>query len=93
MIRKCLNLPSPKTCILAFNTVVTLILEYASQVRCPHTKRFVDKLENFQRCAVKWVYKIPKYSSVPDIMGANKIRTPFSRREQLDLKFPVNTLL
>ena len=52
MIRRCLFNASSKTKMLAFNTVVRPVLEYASQVWSPHTKGLQDKLETIQRRAV-----------------------------------------
>lgn len=100
MLRRCLNYASPKTAILAFNTVVRPILEYASQVWSPYTQCRSDDLERIQRRAVRWAFKIPKFCSVSDIndknnkfisvsdiMDKNNISTLSSRRDKLDLTF------
>ena len=95
MLRRCLNMASSKTSMLAFNSVVRPILEYASQVWSPNTKVLVDELEKIQRRAVRWAFRIPKfnnvtefkYNSVTEKMNSNDISTLCSRREKLDLNF------
>ncbi|KAF6019972.1 CPS1 [Bugula neritina] len=57
MIGRCLFSASTKTKMIAFNTVVWPVLEYASQVWSPYIKTLIDKVETVQRRAVnlKWI--------------------------------------
>ena len=59
---------SMKTKILAFNTVVREVIEYASQVWSPYTVVLLDKLETIQRQAVRWVSKLNQTDSVSECM-------------------------
>ena len=59
---------SMKTKILAFNTVVREVIEYASQVWSPYTVVLLDKLETIQRQAVRWVSKLNQTDSVSKCM-------------------------
>ncbi|KAF6039691.1 hypothetical protein EB796_002001 [Bugula neritina] len=53
-IGRCLFTASTETKMIAFNTVVRPVLEYASQVWSPYIKILIDKVETVLRWAVKW---------------------------------------
>jgi len=73
MIRRCLFSASTKTKMIAFNTVVWPVLEYASQVWSPYIKTIIDKVETVQRRAVKWAYRLGPVESVSECMIKNNI--------------------
>lgn len=87
MIRRCLFNASSKTKMLAFNTVVRPVLEYASQVWSPHTKGLQDKLETIQRRAVRWAFRLEPLDSVTECMTSNDVVVLGARRQELDLNF------
>ena len=72
--------------LIAFNTVVRPVLEYASQVWSPHTRKLIEKLETIQRWAVRWIFKLKILDSVTDCMLENGIEELEIRRQELDLK-------
>ena len=59
--------------MLAFNTVVRPVLEYASQVWSPHTKGLQDKLKTIQRRAVRWAFRLEPLDSVTECMTSNDV--------------------
>ncbi len=73
--------------MIAFNTVVRPVLEYASQVWSPHTKALIDQIERIQRRAVRWIFRLEKLDSVSDCMEANSVAKLEKRRQDLDLTF------
>jgi len=73
MIGRCLFSASTDTKMIAFNTVVRPVLEYASQVWPPYIKTLIDKVETFQRRAVKWAYRLGPVESVSECMIKNNI--------------------
>ena len=87
MLRRCLNGASSKTQLLAFNTVVRPILEYACQVWSPHQSGLCERLEKILRRAVRWAYRILKYESVTDVMERHGISSLSCRRQILDKTF------
>ena len=89
MLRRCLSDADPKTCMLAYNSIVRPTLEYASQVWSPHTKCLSEKLEKIQRRAIRWAYRISRMDSVCDEMSNHDILSLSDRRDELDLRFLV----
>jgi len=87
MIRRCLFSASTKTKMIAFNTVVWPVLEYASQVWSPYIKTIIDKVETVQRRAVKWAYRLGPVESVSECMIKNNIEQLKEKRQHLDLNF------
>lgn len=87
MLMRCLHYAPSKIKLLAFNTVVRPIMEYASQVWSPHTKTHSDKLEVILRRAVRWAFHLGRRDSVTDKMTLNKIQTTSSRRVEHDKSF------
>ena len=87
MLRRSLHGANSKTCMLAFNSVVRPILEYASQVWSPYTKTQAEDLEKIHRRAIRWAFRIPRLSSVSAIMTSNNIVPLSYRRDQLDERF------
>lgn len=87
MMIRCLFNTSFKTKMIAFNTVVRPVLEYASQVWSPHTKALIDQIERIQRRAVRWIFRLEKLDSVSECMEANSVEKLEKRRQDLDLTF------
>jgi len=54
--------------MIAFNTVVRPVLEYASQVWSPYIKTLIDNVETVQRRAVQWSYRLGPVESVSECM-------------------------
>ncbi|KAF6039620.1 hypothetical protein EB796_002080 [Bugula neritina] len=55
--------------MIAFNTVVRPVLEYASQVWPPYIKTLIDKVETVQRRAIKWAYRLgPVHNLSPSML-------------------------
>ena len=67
-------------------SVVRPVLEYASQVWSPHTKKLIQQLETIPRRAVRWIFKLKRLDSVTDCMLENGIEELEIRRQELDLK-------
>lgn len=81
------NSPSPVK-LLAFNTLITPILEYASIVWDPQTKKDINKLERIQRLALRFIYnRYRRHDSPTDLVKLNNIVTLQSRRKIARLKF------
>ncbi|MCG8115263.1 MAG: reverse transcriptase family protein [Candidatus Thiodiazotropha taylori] len=55
---------------LAYNAMVRPRLEYASTVWCPHTKTNIDKVEQVQRRAARWVKR--EYSPLSGVTALQK---------------------
>ena len=87
LIRRCLFNASISTKIVAYNTIVRPLLEYACQVWSPHAKGLTDKLETIQRRGVRWIFRLGPMDSVTECMRVNSIQELKDRREDLDLKF------
>ena len=87
MIRRCLQEANIKTKLLAFNTVVRPILEYATQVWSPGEIGLSRSIEMIQRKAVKWVYRMNRRESIELKMEAENVHTLAERRAQHDLLF------
>jgi len=68
MIGRCLFSATTETKMIAFNTVVWPVLEYASQVWSPYIKTLLDNVETVQRQAVKWAYRLGPVESVSECM-------------------------
>ena len=73
MIIRCIFNASFEIKLLAFNTVVRPVLEYASQVWSPHTKQLIEQLETIQRRAVRWIFKFKRLDSMTNCMLENSI--------------------
>ena len=86
MMIRCLFNASTGIKLIAFNTVVRPVLEYASQVWSPHTKQLIEQLETIQRRAVRWMFKLKRLDSVTDCMLDNSIEELEIQRLFLDLK-------
>lgn len=87
MLRRSLYGADSNTCILAYNTVVRPVMEYASQVWSPQTKSLSDSLEKINRRAVRWAYRVPRLGSISELMTNKCILSLSDRRDQLDLRF------
>ena len=87
LIKRCLFDASTKTKLLAFNTIVRPVLEYACQVWSPHIKSLVDKLETVQRRGVRWIFRLKPLDSVSECMRDNNIQQLIERRQDLDYSF------
>jgi len=87
MIRRCLEGANSETKILAFNTVVRPILEYATQVWSLHIKKQVQRLDKIHRRALRWIFRMKKTDCLSDVMKANDIKSLEDRRNDLDIHF------
>ena len=87
MIKRGLRGAPIKTKLIAYNTTVKPILEYASQVWSPYNEYLKLALERVQRDAVRWIYFLGKRESVTDCMERNHILPLSDRRETLDMSF------
>jgi hypothetical protein len=84
MIIRALFYANPKTKLLAYNTCVRSILEYASPVWNSMKQSLVKKLEAVHRRAIRFIYRIPKRDSIADICTANGIPSLADRRASID---------
>jgi len=87
MLRRCLQGAPETTCLLAFNTIVRPILEYASPVWSPFTIGLVRNVDMIQRRAIRWVFSLKKLDSVTESMKEHDIKSLLERRKDLDLMF------
>lgn len=67
-LRRRLRLAPSETKLLAYNTYVRSILEYANVVWFPHTKKLIAKLEGIQRKAVRFIFSKFKLTDSPTEM-------------------------
>ena len=87
MLKRHISLASSQTKLLAFNSIVRTTLEYACQVWSPHKVGLSKLIDNVQRRAVRWIYRLPKICSVTECMCDNGIVSFSLRRIHLDEKF------
>ena len=87
IFKHCLNEASPRTKMIAFNTTVRAILEYATPAWSPNLKCHIDDLDRVHRRSFRWSFHLDKYDSVIDTMIANNINTLLDRRNNIDTKF------
>lgn len=87
MIRRALQEAPVKTKLVAYNTIVRPILEYATQVWSPHNVGLTKSIDMVQRKAIRWIYRLKKFDSVTDCMQANNIISLSDRRSLLDTLF------
>lgn len=74
--------------LLAYNTLIRPLLEYATIVWDPHTKKDINKLEQIQRLAVRFIYnRYRRLDSPTELMKLNNIMTLQARRKIARLKF------
>ena len=78
---------SMKTKILAFNTVVREVIEYASQVWSPQMIGLSNTLEKVQNNALRWIFWLRKIDSITLCRDANNIPSLSSRRTELDITY------
>lgn len=76
-----------KTKLLAFNSMVKPILEYASQVWSPHTIGLSNILEKVQNNALRWIFWLNKRDSITECRERNEILSLSDRRDELDTLF------
>ena len=87
MLKRHISHASSQTKLLAFNSIVRTTLEYACQVWSPYKKGLSKLIDNVQRKAVRWIYRLPRICSVTECMCNHGI-VPFSiRRLHLDETF------
>ena len=60
MLKRHISLASSQTKLLAFNSIVRTTLEYACQVWSLHKVGLSKLIDNGQRRAVSWIYRLPK---------------------------------
>ena len=70
--------------LLAFKTIVTLGLEYASQVWWPHTKRKVDKQSSAE--TTRLTFWLGLLNSVSNCAKRNGFTELIDRTQESDLK-------
>ena len=87
MIRRCLHTADSKTKLLAFNTVVRPILEYATQVWSPREVGLTKSIDTIHGKAIRWVYLMTKRDSVTEQMKSKNIQSLVDRRDDQDLMF------
>lgn len=74
--------------LLAYNTLIRPRLEYACIVWDPFTKKDINKLEQIQRLAIRFIYnRYRRHDSPTSLMQTNNIMTLQSRRKITRLKF------
>jgi hypothetical protein len=87
LIKRNLREAPTKTKLVAFNSVVRPILEYASQVWSPHQAGLSKSIDMVQRKAMRWIYWIRKRDSVTECMNRHSIVSLSDRRKDLDILF------
>lgn len=86
-IKHKLKHPPPKIELLAYNTIIRSLLEYALVVWDPHTQN-IGKLEQIQRQPVRFIYnRYHRHDSPTTLMQSNGIPMLESRRRSNRLKF------
>ena len=63
LCRRNLHMCSKNTKELAYKAMIRPLLEYASLARNPHTSRNITKIEQVQRCSVRFVLTYCEYGS------------------------------
>ena len=92
MIIRCIFNASFEIKLLAFNTVVHPVLEYASQVWSPHIKQLIEQLETIQRRAVRLIFKLKWLDSMTNCMLENSIEELEIRKQDLWCSFLTSSL-
>lgn len=88
LLRHKLKKSPPDVKLLAYNTLIRPRLEYACIVWDPHTKNDINKLEQIQRLAVRFIYnRYRRHDSPTCLMKTNNIMTLQNRRKITRLKF------
>lgn len=87
IVRRCLDGADSKTKLLAFNSVVRPILEYATQVWSPHVDKLSMVIDTVHRRALRWIFKLKKRESLQEIMEENGIVSLANRRKEQDILF------
>lgn len=67
-LRRCLRLAPSEIKLLAYNTYVRSVLEYANIVWFPYTKKHIAKLEGVQRKAVRFIFNKFRQTDSPTEM-------------------------
>ena len=75
MLQRSLRGASSKTKILAFNTVVRPLLDYASPVWSPYNKGPSYEIDKIQQRAVRWAFRLATLDSVSMTMVNNCIKS------------------
>jgi hypothetical protein len=87
MIKRCLDGANTKTKVIAFNTVVRPILEYATQVWSPSEVGLIRDIDRVHRRAIRWAYRMRKQDSVVEVRMLESITDLKERRDQQDVLF------
>lgn len=87
MIRRCLQVADCNTKLLAFNTVVRPVLEYATQVWSPSEVGLNKNIDRIHRRAIKWIYRMGRRESIECKMKTENIEHLAERRVHHDLLF------
>lgn len=86
-LRRALRLTTPEVRLLAFNAIVQPVLDYASVIWYPFTKKDIDKIEGIQKRAVRYIYNSFVRTSMTDLLNRANLPTLTQRNRVLRLKF------
>lgn len=87
-LRRCLRLAPHSTKLLAYTTYVRPVLEYANTVWFPYTVTNIQKLENVQRKAARFICnKYKRTDSPTNMLASSGLQTLAIRAKQARLKF------
>lgn len=86
-LRRALKFSTPSVRLLAYNTIIRPMLEYAVIIWDPYTQTNIKKLENIQKKAVRFIYNSYGRTSITALLHKSNLPTVSERNRILRLKF------
>ena len=84
MLMRSLKKAKTRTRTVAYKTICRPILEYACHIWSPYQKKYIAQLENVNRKAFRWAYRLRKRDHITQLMIDKNWCTLLERRCQID---------